>query len=665
MPATLIELSPYDPVTSAVVPVRATTDDDNRVCALNGVPWFPVLMKAGSFGLDLFDAGFPGFASTPTARVELDLSAFPDAARYSWGDRPVRLWTGEPGTAWPWAQLFEGLVQAATVRDGRLTLTLRVNDAWLDRPVLNSYAGTGAVEGPAALQGAPKPLALGAPKYVAPQLIDAVNNVWQFHGAGSARAVTAALDRLVRYPSSVGNSADFAALVAASIPPGSFGTCLALGLVRFGAPPAGPLTLIVEGDNGSAAGWVRRPGALIRRIALLAGATTAQLDLANLTALDTAAPFNLSLYVTAQTTARDLIARVAASVNGLAMVNLLGQLQVILPAIGTPALTLAADGSAEPQVTSLELLETGAPWWRTQLSGDTCWRPHQPGEFYEPPQGDPGPPGANTAQVLIYQRAASAPAAPSATATYTFSSGTIAGLTGGWSAAVPTANGQPLWVRQALATGTGATDTISAGEWGAASIIAEDGADGADGESTKPIYRRSATVPATPAASSGVPAGWFGTSAAVPSGAEPMWISIGQRPNATANYTWDTATRHEAISAVNTGASTPLGFATSAVLTFSLAPGESRVVRGQLALEVPTGAGDAFVQLESRQSGGGWTATNGTSQPYAVGEPAFPTHQITVTNSTGRLATFEARGTGNRSNSNSGPTTAGTSIVSV
>ncbi len=383
MPATLLEVSPYDPVTSAVVTLRACTDDDSRVCALNAVPWFPVLMKAGSFGLDLFDAGFPGFASTPTARVELDLSAFPDAARYSWGDRPVKIWAGEPGTAWPWAQLFEGLVQAATVRDGRLTLTLRVNDAWLDRPVLGSYAGTGTAEGPAALKGAPKPLALGAPKYIAPQLIDAVNNVWQFHGAGSARDVVAALDRLVRYPASTGNFPNFAALVGASIPPGSFATCLAAGLVRFGAPPAGPLTLIVEGDNGSADGWVRRPGALIKRIALLAGASAGQLDLTNLAALDTAAPYNLSLYVTAQATARELIARVAASVNGLAMVNLLGRLQVILPQIGTPALTLAADGTAEPQVTSLELLETGAPWWRTQMAGDTCWRVHADGEFYD------------------------------------------------------------------------------------------------------------------------------------------------------------------------------------------------------------------------------------------------------------------------------------------
>lgn len=385
MPAILAELLPYDPVAAAVVTLRATTDDDPRICSgLNGQSWAPVLMKAGSFGLDAFDASFPGIAASPTARIELDLSAFPEAARYSWGDRAVTLWVGDPGAAWPWPQLFRGLVAVAESRDGRIRLQLRVDDAWLDRPVLSTYAGTGGLEGPAALKGAPKPLALGAPKYVPPVLIDAVNNVWQFHGYGPARAVVAALDRLVRYPAPTGDFPTLAALLAAAIPPGQFATCLAQGLVRFGAPPAGPLTLIVEGDNGTAAGWVRRAGALITRIAALAGAAGAQLDAANLAALDAAAPYDLSLYVTAQTTARALIAQVAASVNGLARIGLDGELEVILPQIGTPALTLAADGSAEPQVTSFEMLAAGAPWWRTQMAGDICWRPHGDGEFFDP-----------------------------------------------------------------------------------------------------------------------------------------------------------------------------------------------------------------------------------------------------------------------------------------
>lgn len=386
MPTVLAEISPYDPVAEAAVTLRASTDDDSRVCALNGVGWWPVLMKAGKASATSFDASFPGFASTPTDKIEIDLSVFPDAARYSWGDRPVKLWMGEPGQAWPWTQDFQGLVAAAAIKDGRITLTIRPDDAWLDRPVLATYAGTGGLEGPASLAGTPKPLALGQPKYVAPVQIDTVYNVWQYHGYGPVPAPIAALDRLVRYPAVLGNDASLAALIAATIPPGSLRTCTEQGLVRYGAPPAGPMTLIVNGGLWDAA-QPRRAGALIRRVALLAGATADQIDAASLAALDAAAPYELSFYQTAQISAREFIARIAASVNGLARISLLGKLEVILPEIGAPLMTLAADGSAEPQVLPLELLESGAPTWKSQMAGNPCWRVHGDGEYYDPQAG--------------------------------------------------------------------------------------------------------------------------------------------------------------------------------------------------------------------------------------------------------------------------------------
>jgi hypothetical protein len=105
------------------------------------------------------------------------------------------------------------------------------------------------------------------------------------------------------------------------------------------------------------------------------------------------------------------------------------------------------------------------------------------GSWSEPirKEGLDGPGGLSSAAVFIYQRAATAPAAPTATATYTFATGALSGLNNGWSATVPAANGQPLWVRQASASGTGATDTIAPGEWSGGQKLAEDGAPGADG----------------------------------------------------------------------------------------------------------------------------------------------------------------------------------------
>lgn len=381
MTSVLVELSPYDPVAAAAVTLRATDTDSASVCALNGVAWIPAVAGVGSFGMDLFSASFPGFAETPTGSLSLSLEADPLMPRYSWADRPAKIWIGKPGEAWPWTLLFEGLVSSAVSRGGRMQIALRVDDAWLDKPVLAAYAGTGGAEGPATLKGTPKPLCIGAPKYVPLQLLDAVKQIYQVHGFGSVQAITVLLDRLVRYGASSGNYASYALLDAATVTAGSWATCKAEGLVRFGAPPVGPATAFVEGDDGTADGWIRTPGKAIKRLALLAGATAGQIDPTNLAALDSAVPRNLSLFRNSQATAREMIGGIAASCNGIAMIDLLGKLKVVRPSLASPVLTLAADGSSEPQILDPELLENATPFWRTQMEADRAWRVHGSGEF--------------------------------------------------------------------------------------------------------------------------------------------------------------------------------------------------------------------------------------------------------------------------------------------
>lgn len=89
-----------------------------------------------------------------------------------------------------------------------------------------------------------------------------------------------------------------------------------------------------------------------------------------------------------------------------------------------------------------------------------------------------GTDGLNNATVVLYQRAASAPALPSAAVTYNFVSGLVTGLTGGWSADIPAGTGS-LWVIKAVASATTATDTIGTSEWQAPVILAQDGEAGA------------------------------------------------------------------------------------------------------------------------------------------------------------------------------------------
>ena len=111
--------------------------------------------------------------------------------------------------------------------------------------------------------------------------------------------------------------------------------------------------------------------------------------------------------------------------------------------------------------------------------------------------GTPGQNGVNVASVRIYQRSATsiAPALPSATCTFTFATGALAGLNNGWSTQVPTVGGAYLFTSGAAAASKAATDDIPASEWAVAARMAADGENGVDGLNVAPvrIYQRGAT----------------------------------------------------------------------------------------------------------------------------------------------------------------------------
>lgn len=92
--------------------------------------------------------------------------------------------------------------------------------------------------------------------------------------------------------------------------------------------------------------------------------------------------------------------------------------------------------------------------------------------------GAQGEHGLNTASVFLYQRAASAPTKPSSALTYAFATGLLSGTLGDWSQNIPATDGNPCWVIQATAIGTGTTDSIAANEWSTQKKMVEDGKDG-------------------------------------------------------------------------------------------------------------------------------------------------------------------------------------------
>lgn len=155
--------------------------------------------------------------------------------------------------------------------------------------------------------------------------------------------------------------------------------------------------------------------------------------------------------------------------------------------------------------------------------------------------GTIGADGSSNAQVKLYRRSATTPAAPSGTFTYTFATGDLTGGTlNGWSQSVPAADGNPLWVIIASASSSAATDTIAAAEF--SSPVIETGA--GLNSATVRLYQRAASSPAVPSVSltytfstsllSGTLGSW---TQSVPSGTNPLWVTQATAVSASATDT--------------------------------------------------------------------------------------------------------------------------------
>lgn len=377
MLAVLAQIDGYDPMADAAVTLRACSVDDVSVCHLGAATWWPSLSKLPVLRYDLFDGAFEGQITAPSSSLSMQTEPWPDFGRYALADARVRIWTGEVGAdVLSYTLRFDGRTTAQpSVKDGVASVDFAADDKWLDAALLSTYAGTTGAEGTADLKGQVKPLALGAPRYVAGKLIDAVNSVFQISSYGAMQGVDVAMEKLARFGTATADYAGYSALVAASVPAGRWATARAVGMARLGAPPVGQISFLVSGDAAGPDGWARKPGQIVRRLALLSGGVD-KIDDASLDAIDVARPYDISLYLDEQATARDKVQGIAASVNAVAGVSWLGKLFIAPVEIGSPALTLAADGSSLPPVASVEQIDIAAPYAKLAITAERAWTVH-------------------------------------------------------------------------------------------------------------------------------------------------------------------------------------------------------------------------------------------------------------------------------------------------
>lgn len=382
----VVQIDAYDPVLPGTVTLRMASDDSDLVCHLNGQTWWPVLDRLPLLAMDFFGGEF-GQVTTAAASMSLSVEPWPDFARYAFPDARLQLWHGDYGAAWASYTLrFDGRVTSQPViEDGRAQIGFAVDDKWLDTPLLSTYAGTGGLEGQSEMKGATKPLAIGAPMGVPGVMLDPIKSIIQLSAYGAIESVDVPLERLARqFGSPLADYASYAELEAATLPAGQWATCKAAGLVRMGAPPYGKLCFLMKGDKGGVDGWVRRPGAIIKRLASIAGGASKVSETA-VDALDTARPYDISLYYDGQISARQAIQDVAASVNAVAGVSLTGQLITVPVQINATGLTYRADGSTVPMLSSVRSLGISAPWWRLAIGAQPFWDVHGQGDYVQLP----------------------------------------------------------------------------------------------------------------------------------------------------------------------------------------------------------------------------------------------------------------------------------------
>jgi hypothetical protein len=210
--------------------------------------------QSGELSLDNADGGLDMLGG------DWSMAGRPAVLRRGPHRTPIRARFGEFGRV---ADLR--ITSAALTSGDRLTLGLREAATDLSVPVCQTYAGSGGLEGDASLRGQQRPLLLGIKRQIQLQLLLSSSLVWQV-AAGPLLEVFGVRDQGADL-TLAGDHPNLAALLGATVPPGSYATCLALGLVRTGRKPFGMLTADAQaaGDgshNGVGLSLLRGPGGL-------------------------------------------------------------------------------------------------------------------------------------------------------------------------------------------------------------------------------------------------------------------------------------------------------------------------------------------------------------------------------------------------------------------
>jgi len=222
--------------------------------------------------------------------------------------------------------LFDG-----TARDWRGTVAaveiiLRDSGFRLDVPAQpETYAGTGGDAGGDDLAGKRKPLLVGLVRHGPLAPVAPANLIYQANGGAIAAGIEV-LDQGAPLTPGGSPQASYAALVAHTVAAGTFEVYLAGGYVKLGAAPAGQVTF--RAAEGFA---LDTTGEIVRKLIATSSLRDPQeIDAATFTALDTAQPADVGIFIgtDATPTVADAVADVLAGIGAFGAFDRHGKLFV-------------------------------------------------------------------------------------------------------------------------------------------------------------------------------------------------------------------------------------------------------------------------------------------------------------------------------------------------
>jgi hypothetical protein len=345
----LVVATPRDAATGAVVTVRLAGGGSLGYRNFGSKDWFAGLDKppviAQNLGFE--DGSFGEGASQQAFELRWGGTAkrLASLAALYWRDAPFTLYSGPDGGAdGEFTTVISGRIADAPVASGFLKLAMIDPSLDLAKPVTGglTFAGTGGVEGGAALKGQTRRRAAGVRRNVELKLFDPANNIWvatdpnrplqaidQLYDKGNAASSVV----VVLWAGSV--AATLSALAATACPAGGGAVAPSIGCIKWWYADPGKLTCDLRGEIG--AGYVETTADIAAW--LIASVSGPVVNPASLIAARALRPGAAGVLVSGEN-AGSLLTELLAGVSLWWGVNAAGQIEFGAWAWGAPVATI-------------------------------------------------------------------------------------------------------------------------------------------------------------------------------------------------------------------------------------------------------------------------------------------------------------------------------------